>query len=122
MNYIMGFFYLHTRDADLSFKYFTRLMQKHMNTMFDKEFKQLRNYFFKLNRMVEIYIPDLADHFAVILISLICLVIFLKAEKIDASFYAPSWFITAFSSTFQYSPKSKLLEKIWDYFILVRIK
>jgi len=106
MNYIMGFFYLHERDAEMSFKSFVKLMERHMKTMFDKDFSQLKTNFFKLNRLVDVYLPDLSEHF--------------KNEKIDASFYAPSWFITAFSSAFQFSPKSKLLEKIWDFFILVR--
>jgi len=104
MNYIMGFFYLHEHDPELSFKSFVKLMDRHMKVMFDKDFRQLKHCFFKLNRLVDIYLPDLAEHF--------------KNEKIDASFYAPSWFITAFSSAFQFSPKSKFLEKIWDFFIL----
>ena len=65
MNYIMGFFYLHERDAELSFKSFVKLMEKHMKTMFDKDFNQLKTNFFKLNRLVDIYLPDLSEHFKV---------------------------------------------------------
>ena len=65
MNYIMGFFYLHEQDAEVSFKSFVKLMDRHMKVMFDKDFRQLKNYFFKLNRLVDIYLPDLAEHFKV---------------------------------------------------------
>jgi hypothetical protein len=65
MNYLMGFLYILSKDADITFKLFLRLMQKHMETMFDKDFKQLKIYFFKLNRLIEVYVPDLADHFRV---------------------------------------------------------
>jgi len=104
MNYMMGFLHINTLDADRSFKAFVRMMEKFMKGLFDNEFKQLKIYFFKFNRILELYAPDLAEHF--------------KKEKVEPSYFIPSWFITGFASTFQYAKKSQLLEKIWDFFIL----
>jgi len=65
MNYMMGFLHINTLDADRSFKAFVRMMEKFMKGLFDNEFKQLKIYFFKFNRILELYAPDLAEHFKV---------------------------------------------------------
>jgi len=104
MNYVMGFCYINLQDPNVSFKSFIRLMDWHIKPLFEKEFKMLKQCFFKFNRIIEIYLPDLFEHF--------------KAEKIETSFFLPSWFITLFSNNFQYTKRSIFLEKIWDFFIL----
>ena len=59
--------------------------------------------FYQFDRMFSVFLPELSEHF--------------KEEKIDPSYYASSWFITMFSSVFQYSMRSALLNIIWDLFI-----
>jgi len=108
MNYMMGFLYINTQDPDRSFKAFVKIMDKFLKGLFDNEFKLLKLFFFKFTRVLELYAPDLAQHF--------------KKEKVEPSFFIPSWFITVFSNAFQYSTKSQFLEKIWDFFLLDGIK
>lgn len=51
-----------------------------------------------------IFLPELYEHF--------------KNENIDAQYYATSWFITIFTSVFQYSLDSHLLGCFWDIFLI----
>lgn len=61
----MGFLYINTQDPELSFKIFVKLMDNFMKGIFDDDFKQLKLYFFKFTRLIELYAPDLAEHFKV---------------------------------------------------------
>lgn len=62
---MMGFLYINTQDPDRSFKAFVKIMDKFLKGIFDNEFKQLKLYFFKFTRVLELYAPDLAQHFKV---------------------------------------------------------
>lgn len=64
MNYMMGFVYIITQNPHKSFKVFCKMMEK-LRHLFDHEFKQLKKYFFKFTRLIELFMPDLADHFKV---------------------------------------------------------
>lgn len=63
MNYIMGFILINLKDANVTFKSFIRVMDWYLKALFENEFKLLKVYFFKFNRMIELYIPELAAHF-----------------------------------------------------------
>ena len=65
MNYMMGFLYINSQDPQKSFKAFVSLMDRFLKGIFDNEFKQLKIYFFKFNRLLELFAPDLAAHFKV---------------------------------------------------------
>lgn len=62
----MGFLYINTQDPDKSFKGFVRLMERFMRGIFGDDFKLLKTYFFKFNRILELFAPDLAEHFKVV--------------------------------------------------------
>jgi len=62
---MMGFLYINTQDPDRSFKAFVKIMDKFLKGLFDNEFKLLKLYFFKFTRILELYAPDLAQHFKV---------------------------------------------------------
>jgi len=62
---MMGFLHINTLDPDRSFKAFVRVMERFMKGLFDDGFKLLKTYFFKFNRVLELYAPDLAEHFKV---------------------------------------------------------
>ncbi len=66
MNYSMGFLQLHIQNADLAFKAFCKMMNLHLKNLFEKEFDLLKKYFFKFTRILELFVPDLAEHFQVI--------------------------------------------------------
>ena len=65
MNYVMGFLYINTQDPEASFKIFVSIMDRFMKGIFDDDFKQLKLYFFKFTRLLELYAPELAEHFRV---------------------------------------------------------
>ena len=52
---------------------------------------------------MSIFLPELSEHF--------------KQEHIDPHFYATAWFITVFTSVFQYNLESFFLNVIWDFFL-----
>ena len=65
MNYMMGFLYINLQDPELSFKCFCKTMEL-IRPLFDHEFKQLKKVFFKFTRILELYLPELSDHFKVL--------------------------------------------------------
>ena len=62
----------------------------------------LRLYVFE--RLLAIFHPDLSDHF--------------KREMISANCYAVGWLVTAFSSIYQNTLRSAVVEWLWDRFLL----
>jgi GTPase-activating protein len=65
MNYSMGFLQLHVGDPDLAFRCFCKMMNLYLKNLFEKEFDLLKKYFFKFTRIMELFLPDLAEHFQV---------------------------------------------------------
>ena len=63
--YIMGFCLINLQDPNVTFKSFIRLMDWYLKAIYENEFKLLKVYFVKFNKMLELYIPELADHFRV---------------------------------------------------------
>jgi len=104
MNYVMGFLYCQFRDEDLAFNFFVAIINKYMKQLFENDLISLKTAFYQLDRLVGIFLPDLAKVF--------------KREGVDASFFSASWFITIFTNVFQYSDTSYTLMRIWDLFLL----
>lgn len=63
---------------------------------------RLKLYLF--DRLLSIFHPDLSDHF--------------KREMISPECYAVGWIITVFTSSYQYTMKSFLVDWVWDRFVL----
>jgi len=103
MNYIAGYLYLCIQDECDSYKAFHRIMNQYFNVLLTDNFEFLKVVFYQLERLLSIFLPELSEH--------------LKQEGVDANYYATSWFITLFSSVFQYTMDSYLLTVIWDIFI-----
>lgn len=59
---------------------------------------------YQFQRLLNIYIPDVADHF--------------KKQMISAECYIVSWIITLYSATYQYTLNSYLVDVLWDRFII----
>ena len=89
MNFLAGFLYLFFKDEEKTFKALTGLITKFdMNQLFKQDFPLLKQYFYKLDRLVSMKLPDLHTHF--------------KNENIQASLYSSSWFITLMANALQY--------------------
>ncbi|KAL4471664.1 hypothetical protein ABPG74_008557 [Tetrahymena malaccensis] len=103
MNYIAGFLYLIILDEAQTYKAFHTVMNTYFKQLLTDNFEQLKVVFYQLERLIGIFLPELAEH--------------LKQECVDSNYYATSWFITIFSSVFQYAKDSYLLCVIWDIFL-----
>jgi hypothetical protein len=66
MNYVMGFLYCYYREEDLTFRFFVRLVDKYMRSFFEDDLDSLRGVFYQFDRLLSIFVPDLAEHFKVI--------------------------------------------------------
>jgi hypothetical protein len=65
MNYSMGLLYLYLGDPNVAFRAFQKTMDTKLRILFENEFSTLKKYFFKFTRILELFLPDLAAHFAV---------------------------------------------------------
>lgn len=64
--------------------------------------------FYTVDKLNELFIPELWQHF--------------KEERLFPVFYCSSWFITVFTNTLQYTPKSYLVEWIMDFYFSEGLK
>ncbi|CAD8173883.1 unnamed protein product [Paramecium pentaurelia] len=103
MNYIAGYLYLIYQDQEIAYKAFDRMMNLYFKELYINDFSKLKTGFYAFERLLCIFLPELSSH--------------LKDQKIDASYYVASWFITLYSNVFQYSQRSALLNVIWDLFL-----
>jgi hypothetical protein len=74
MNFVMGFIYLVFEEEELTFRCFASLIQRFLKDVLMYDLKNIRVFFYKLDRLLAIFIPDLCSH--------------LKQEKIEAGLYA----------------------------------
>jgi hypothetical protein len=78
-----------------------------MSDIFNADKSKLKLFFYTLDRLISIYLPDLHSHF--------------KEENINSSMFCTTFFITLFTQVLQtqQSPdKIWKLKRIWDYFIV----
>ena len=65
MNYVMGFLYCQFRDEDLAFNFFVAIINKYMKQLFENDLISLKTAFYQLDRLIGIFLPDLAKVFKV---------------------------------------------------------
>ena len=104
MNYIAGYLYLVLNDEQLTFRLFDKVMDKYFTSLFENEFGLLKQNFYQFERVLSIHLREFSEH--------------MKQEKIDTSYFVPSWFITMFTCVFQYQRQSALLNIFWDVFFI----
>ena len=81
MNFLAGFFYFYYKDEEKSFKAMLGLIQKfNLTELFNTTLPRLKLYFYILDRLISMYLPDLHEHF--------------KNEFITSSLFSSAWFIT----------------------------
>jgi len=68
--------------------------------MLDNNLSGLKLYFYQLDRIISLYLPDLHHSF--------------RREMVNAAYFSSSWFMTLFSNILE--QEEGLLE-IWDYFL-----
>ena len=103
MNYVVGTVFLQLQDEDLTFKALVSLIDKfQMKELFISSLPKLKLFFYTLDRIVAITLPELHEKF--------------KEVSICSGHFSSPWFITLYSSVLQGRPE--LLYPIWDMFIL----
>jgi hypothetical protein len=108
MNFLAGFFYFYYRDEEQSFKAMLGLINKFdLTELFNTTLPRLKLYFYILDRLISMHLPDLHEHF--------------KNEYITSSLFSSAWFITCFCNTITHQKTADLSDNIllfWDNFIV----
>jgi hypothetical protein len=103
MNYVVGTIFLQLQDEDLTFKTLVALIDKfQMKELFISSLPKLKLFFYTLDRIIAIILPELHEKF--------------KEVSICSGHFSSPWFITLYSSVLQSRPE--VLYPIWDMFIL----
>ena len=83
MNFMAGFFYFYYTDEEKAFKAMLGLINKFdLTELFNTTLPRLKLYFYILDRLICMHLPDLHEHF--------------KNEYITSSLFSSAWFITCF--------------------------
>ena len=102
MNYIAGTILFHYRNEEASLKVMVALIEKfHMSDLFENDLPKLKMFFYQLDRLISIRLPDLHEQF--------------KQLSVTSGHFCSPWFITLFASHLQSKPE--ILASIWDLFI-----
>lgn len=108
MNFLAGFFYFYYKDEEKAFKAMLGLIHKFdLTELFNTTLPRLKLYFYILDRLISMYLPDLHDHF--------------KNEFITSSLFSSAWFITCFCNTISHQQTAELTENLllfWDNFVI----
>ena len=92
MNFVAGFLFLVFRDEQLTFKALMRVAEMFdMSHLYKKELPMLKLFFYQLDRLIAIQLPELHQH--------------LKDEQINSGIFASAWFITQFTNSLQIQDK-----------------
>ena len=103
MNYVVGTLYLQLQDEALTFKTLVSLIDKfQMKELFISSLPKLKLFFYTLDRIIGLILPELHEKF--------------KEISICSGHFSSSWFITLYSSVLQSKPE--VLYPIWDMFVL----
>ena len=115
MNFVAGFLFLCFRDEQTTFNALMRSAEIFdMGNLYKRELPKLKLFFYQLDRLIAIQLPQLHQH--------------LKDEQINAGIFASAWFITQFTNSLQMDKRqvSSQVEEgtippnllqLWDYFI-----
>ncbi|CAI2381472.1 unnamed protein product [Moneuplotes crassus] len=108
MNFLAGFFYFYYKDEEKAFKAMLGLINKFdLTELFNTTLPRLKLYFYVLDRLISMYLPELHEHF--------------KNEYITSSLFSSAWFITCFCNTISHQNTSNLNNNIlffWDNFVI----
>jgi len=86
MNFIAGLLLMVFKDETTAFKALQELVDKfQMAELFNVELPKLKLYFYQLDRLVNIVLPEVHAH--------------LREEQINSSYFASAWFITIFTNS-----------------------
>ena len=107
MNYIAGSLYIQLQDETVTFRCLVGLIEKlNMSALFIRHLPRLQLFFYQLDRLVGILLPEIHEVF--------------KEEMINSSHYSSPWFLTLFASVYQGTTRrNDLLVRIWDLILLV---
>ena len=107
MNYIAAFLLNITNNEEESFYLFLSLLiSTEYGKLFEKDLEKLKKYFYVLERLICILLPELHHHF--------------KENNIDVSYFISPWLITLFTNIFQNIKDRNnplILLRIFDLFI-----
>ena len=107
MNYIAGNLYIQLQDEAVTFRCLVAVIEKlNMSSLLVKNLPKLKLFFYQLDRLVGILLPELHQT---------C-----KEEIINSSHYSSPWFLTLFASAYQgVGRRTEVLIRIWDLILLV---
>lgn len=110
MNYLAGTLLIQLQDEGLAFRCFVGLIERYnMHSLLVSNLPRLKLFFYQLDRLVGILLPSVHEVF--------------KEEMVSSSHFAAPWFLTLFASLYQGSTsRVGVLFRLWDFFLLVRIK
>lgn len=108
MNYLAGIFLIYYKQEELAYKMLCQLLELRMMSTFTDNFQNLQMNFYTVDRLNELFIPELWQHF--------------KEERLVPVFYCSSWFITIFTNTLQYTDKSHIVEWVMDFYFSEGLK
>mmetsp|Transcript_11331 Transcript_11331/g.11407 ORF Transcript_11331/g.11407 Transcript_11331/m.11407 type:complete len:223 (-) Transcript_11331:35-703(-) len=103
MNYIAGTLYIQLQSEEIAFKCVIGLIEKfQMSSLFIENLPKLKQFFYQLDRLIGLFMPDVQELF--------------KDIEISSAHFSSSWFLTIFANILQSQPE--ILIPIWDMFIL----
>ena len=102
MNYIAGTIFAQFQDEEASLKFMVALIEKFkMTELFTTDLPKLKQFFYQLDRLISMELPELHELF--------------KQINIGAGHFCAPWFITLFASHLQSRPG--VLSRLWDLFL-----
>ncbi len=104
MNYIAGLVMLKTESPAVAYSIYCGTIEKLFLPIFIDNFSGMALKLYLLDRLIAIFHPDLSEH--------------LKREMISPECYSVGWIITAFSSVYQHTEQSYLVDWFWERFVL----
>lgn len=104
MNYLAGYCLLKCGEEERAYAAFSWVMERYFWPVFADSFSKMRGQLYVFDRLLAIFHPDLSDHF--------------RREMIAPECFAVGWIITAFTSCYQYTRSSFLVDWFWARFLL----
>ncbi len=108
MNFLTGFLLLQFGDEMVALRFLKCLVERYnMHELFTQDVPLLKQFFYKLDRLVHLHYPELSSAF--------------RVEGISMSFFASAWFLTIFAYSLQYSKEerpSEVIIALWDAFLV----
>ena len=102
MNYLVGTLFIVFQDEEATFKALIALIERfQMNTLFVSKLPKLKQFFYQLDRLLGILLPEVHEVF--------------REVAMCSGHFASPWFITLFASLLNDRPR--VLYPLWDMFI-----